>query len=185
MAEKSLFDQAGAFWSRNTKLNAEGLVLLDKLIQRVASVDCDKDALTRFIARAGMDRSKVGRIVQAAFGKDLTFKADATKAAGGVMNHNWHGPDGYVLRNTYSHVAVAIEQKKAFNDAPLQKALAPAKVVSDATKAELLAAYKKRAEKWASDNGLTIGMLVAALQAKDTAVIEESVINGVKVYKIA
>lgn len=183
--EKSLFQQAGDFWTKNGKLNKEGLVLLDKCIQRVASKDCDKDALTRFISRSGMDQPKVARIVRAAFGNDLSYKKDATKPAGGVMKHNWNGPDGYVLKNTYAHVQQAMEQGKAFNDAGLQKAIAPEKKESTKATAELLEAYKKRVESWAKEHNISMSTLIATLQAKPTAKVKEEIINGVKVSRVA
>lgn len=194
MTEKSLLDQAGSFWTRNTKLNHEGLVLLDKLIQRVASIDCDKDALTRFVARSGADQNKVGRIIQAAFGKDLTFKKDATKATGGVMSHSWHGPDGYVLKNSYNHVVQAIADKKPFNDKELQKTLAPvkgAKMKKDVT-ADMQTAKAKaiaRSLLAAKEEGFDVGPLMREIEAllaaakKPSELVAKQVVNGVTVYE--
>ena len=165
--EKKLFDKVGMFWNKNQKMGVEGLSLLNECIQRVASVDCDKDALTRFISRSGMDQAKVSRIIRAAFGADLVYKKDALKAAGGVLSHKWHGPDGYVLKNTYSHVLSAIDDKKSFNDKDLQKTIKPEKVEKVRDKAEILAAFKTRALKLAKEEGLTVAMMVAALQSKE------------------
>lgn len=179
---KSLFQQVGDHWTKSGKLDKAGLVLLDACIQRVASKDCDKDALTRFVSRSGIHMPKITRIIRAAFGNDLSYKKDATKAAGGVMKHNWKGDEGYVLGNTYAHVMQALEQGKAFNDPALQKAIAPAKKETNKDKADLLAAYKTRAEKWAKENNITMSALIATLKAKATKI---EVINGMEVHRVA
>jgi len=180
-AEKSLFVQAGDFWNKHVKLDKEGLVLLDKTIQRVVEYR-DWDALSRFISRAGMDKPKVARIVRAAFGDSLTYKTDTSHSSGGVIKMKWPADQKFVLLNSYAHVMKAVAEGKAFNDAGLQKAIKPIKKEPNKDKAELLAAYKTRAEKWAKENGITIGAMIAALQAKPT---NEAGSNGIVVHKAA
>ena len=92
---------------------ATGLVLLDKLIHRVASKDCDWDGLSRFIVLSGAtgDAGKVKKIVRLAFGDSLTFAYSKTHATGGKITHKWKGNEGFVLGNGYNAVTDAIQNK--------------------------------------------------------------------------
>jgi hypothetical protein len=97
---------------------ATGLVLLDKLIHRVASKDADWDGLARFIvlSSATGDASKVKKIVRLAFGDKLTFAYSKTHATGGKITLGWKGNEGFTLGNGYGAVTDAIQAKVGWND---------------------------------------------------------------------
>lgn len=183
-----LFDQVGAYWDGRHENGRIGLMLLNECILRAASKNRDWDALARFVSRANMsnNKAKVVKIIRAAFGNDLTFKLDAKHPAGGVFTMKWEGAYPLAGKNTYSLVKKAIENHKSWDDkdflAELSKVLPDVERVQK-DKADLLSAYKARAEKWAKDNGITVDMLIATLQAKPRATSE--VINGVVVHRVA
>jgi ribosomal protein L12E/L44/L45/RPP1/RPP2 len=104
---------------------ATGLVLLDKLIQRVASKDADWDGLSRFIVLSGAtgDASKVKKIVRLAFGNSLTFAYSKTHATGGKITLGWKGNEGFTLGNGYGAVTDAIQAKVGWNDKAFLKSL--------------------------------------------------------------
>jgi hypothetical protein len=104
---------------------AKGLVLLDKLIQRVASKDADWDGLSRFIVLSGAtgDASKVKKIVRLAFGNSLTFAYSKTHATGGKITLGWKGNEGFALGNGYGAVTDAIQAKVGWNDKAFLKSL--------------------------------------------------------------
>ncbi len=104
---------------------ANGLVLLDKLIHRVASKDCDWDGLSRFIVLSGAtgDASKVKKIVRLAFGNSLTFAYSKTHATKGKITLGWKGNEGFTLGNGYGAVTDAIQKKVGWNDKTFLKSL--------------------------------------------------------------
>lgn len=186
--EPKLFDRVGDYWSSRHENGHIGLSLLNECILRAASKNRDWDALARFVSRANMsnNKAKVVKIIRAAFGNDLTFKLDAKHPAGGVFVMKWEGAYPLAGKNTYSIVKKAIENHKSWDDkdflAELTKVLPDLpKVEKD--KADKLSSWKTRAEKWAKDEGITVEMLIATLQAKPKATTE--VINGLVVHRVA
>lgn len=186
--EPKLFDRVGDYWSGRHENGHIGLVLLNECIVRAALKNQDWDALARFTSRAlsTNNAAKVKKIIRAAFGNDMTFKVDKSHAAGGRFTLNWKGAYPLASKNTYSVVKKAIENHKSWDDkdflAELTKVLPDLpKVEKD--KADKLSSWKARAEKWAKDEGITVEMLIATLQAKPKATTE--MINGLVVHRVA
>ena len=183
-----LFDQVGAYWDGRHENGRLGLMLLNECILRAASKNRDWDALARFVSRANMsnNKAKIVKIIRAAFGNDITFTTDKSHPAGGKFVMKWEGAYPLAGKNSYSVVKAAIEKNKSWDDkdflAELSKVLPGVEKVQK-DKADLLSAYKTRAEKWAKDNGITVDMLIATLQAKPKATSE--VINGVTIHRVA
>lgn len=193
-----LFDRIGSYWDARTANGAEGLVLLDECIRRVASKERDWDALARFVARANMSNNaaKVKKIIRAAFGNDLTFKLDKNHPAGGRFTLGWQGAYALAGKNSYSMVKKAIEHGKSWDDKAFLKDLND--VIPDLPKAEKTVdaaaqtkAAKAMAKKLAElrDAGFNIGDLVREAQAElaknpvanGDGSTTKQVVNGVQV----
>lgn len=122
MEKLDLKAQVGRYFAAREKNSVAGLVLLDACIKRVAE-HRDWDALARFVARANMADvgPRVKRIIRAAFGDDLTYKADKKHETGGRFEMKWDG--AYVLKNTYNIVEQAIADKNGWDSRILREKL--------------------------------------------------------------
>ena len=153
---------------------ATGLVLLDKLIHRVASKDADWDGLSRFIVLSGAtgDASKVKKIVRLAFGNSLTFAYSKTHATGGKITLAWKGNEGFVLGNGYNAVTDAIQAKVGWNDKAFLKSLDAKLAPKVQKKREVTDKASAAVEKHISDyliarmaEGFNIGEILDRAQA--------------------
>lgn len=153
---------------------ATGLVLLDKLIHRVASKNADWDGLSRFIVLSGAqgDAMKVKRIVRLAFGDSLTFAYSKTHATGGKITLGWKGNEGFVLGNGYGAVTDAIQAKVGWNDKAFLKSLDDKLAPKVQKKREVTDKASAAVEKHISDyliarmaEGFNIGEILARAQA--------------------
>ena len=134
--QAKLFDRIGTYFDGRHANGRDGLVLLDECIRRAASKDRDWDALARFVSRSGASNSgaKVKKIIRAAFGNAMTYKADKKHKAGGTFTLSWDGPFNLAGSNTYGAVRKAIADNKSWDDKDFLTALS--KIVPDAPKAE-------------------------------------------------
>lgn len=169
-----LFDQVGQYWDARHTNGQVGLALLDQCIRRAASKNRDWDALARFVTRAGNsgNRAKVVKIVRAAFGDKLTYKADAKHPAGGVFTMDWTGAFPLKESNAYTSVTKAIADSKSWDDRDFLKALSeviPAKakppVVADAKATEKAAKHLTDYILAKVKEGFKAGEIMAMVQA--------------------
>ncbi|MCA2590229.1 MAG: hypothetical protein IM509_05615 [Microcystis sp. M31BS1] len=165
---------------------ATGLVLLDKLIHRVASKDCDWDGLSRFIvlSSATGDASKVKKIVRLAFGDSLTFAYSKTHATGGKITHKWKGNEGFTLGNGYGAVTDAIQAKVGWNDKAFLKSLDDKLAPKVQKKREVTDKASAAVERHITDylvarmtEGFNIGEILARAQANLAAVKAAKVVG--------
>ena len=153
---------------------ATGLVLLDKLIHRVASKDADWDGLSRFIVLSGAtgDAGKVKKIVRLAFGDSLIFAYSKTHATGGKITLKWKGNEGFVLGNGYNAVTDAIQTRVGWNDKAFLKSLDAKLAPKVQKKREVTDKASAAVEKHISDyliarmaEGFNIGEILDRAQA--------------------
>lgn len=170
MAQDKLFGRVGSFWTSRHTGEANGLVLLDECIKHTIA-HRDSDALARFLSRAVAhntnDATAVKRIIRAAFGDSIKWKADAKHPAGGKFDLGWTKDEQFALRNTYGPIVVAIDNKKSFRSLELQKTLREQEG-RPAPKAKETAAIAKHVAdyiiKQANLSGLNTGEIFAAVQ---------------------
>ncbi len=190
--------QVATYFAGRAANGAVGLALLDKCIKRFASHG-DWDALSRFVvaSNASNSRSKVVKIIRAAFGNDVSFKLDKKHASGGVFaKHNW-ASDKYTLKNTYGVVRSAVEKETSWDDRVFLAELA--KIIPDLVKAAPKVDEKAMARKVSAmktfltksrSEGFNIGDIVRMAQAELAADasaaqgVVKSVVNGVNVVEI-
>lgn len=164
----SLDLQATEYWKGRTQNGAEGLVLLDKCIQRIATYR-DWDALSRFVVQARIhgQGAKVGKIIRAAFGDKLTFKADSKHPTGGNFIMGWEGVFPLKGSNTYGAVKDAIQKGLPFDHNSLQKELPTAekkeRVATPEATAKAVKHVMSYLDKLAAE-GFSSGEILAAVQ---------------------
>ena len=87
---KKLNASVKSFWTGQHTSGHRGLVLLNDTIHHCANTG-DWTPMARFIAGAGMDRSKIALIVRAAFGDQMAYKRDPKHECGGKFEKKWPG----------------------------------------------------------------------------------------------
>lgn len=198
LAEASLKSKITSFFDSRDRSGREGLRLLDVCIQRAASQSRDWDGLARFFHRV-QGTSQLGiakKVIRAAFGSKLSYKANAKHDAGGTFTIGWEGSFNLIDSPTYKVVAAAITanegwDSKAFNlrlnDTLPKIEAAPRKVTQEATDKAVkhLLDYTKRIR----GEGFNIGEIMAAVQKQLAALppvdksVEKKVVNGVTVLE--
>lgn len=173
-AAPKLFDQVNNYWDARHTNGQVGLTILDQCIRRTASKDRDWDALARFVTRSGAsgNRAKVVKIIRAAFGDQLKFKADAKHPAGGVFSMGWEGAFPLRESNSYNSVTTAIKDGKSWDDRDFQKALNEVLPQPAPKQVEVTAAATEKAAKHVSDyivakmkDGFSSGEILKMVQA--------------------
>lgn len=194
----SLDVQVKGYFSRRGENGVEGLKLLVDCIVRTA-VHRDWDALSRFITLAGKDesaRSRVVKIVRAAFGDKLTYKSNNKHDTGGTIVMGWEGAFPLAGSNTWGIVKAAVAQGKTWYDREFLKELpGPVAKVRTASAeattkaAKHLAKYLLEREAEGFSTGEILAQVQAELKAKRAeavglAVVEKKVVNGVAVNNV-
>lgn len=171
--QNSLESQVKGYWTRRDKNSVQGLVLVNKCIQRFAEHG-DWDHLARFYVGAlkvGQGPA-IGRIIRAAFGDKVKFKLNAKHSAGGQFSkHNW--PDAvFPLHesNTYSLISEAIAANQGWDHKAFQKTLMEAmpkekakRVASEESKAKVVKHLVAYTDKLKED-GFNVGEILERLQ---------------------
>jgi len=186
--------QVSNYFTSRRQSGVEGLALLDKCIRRVAE-HRDWDALSRFVVGAMPtgNRSKVVRIIGAAFGQRLTFKTDKKHPTGGSFVMGWEGAFPLKGSNTYTAVTEAIKKGMGWDEVAFIKELPKAdkkpRTVSDEAEKKVvkhLLAYLAQREA----EGFSTGTILADVQkelvakkASKSADVEKKVVNGVTVFE--
>lgn len=197
LANESLDKRVTSFWNTRGRHSREGLVLLDVCINRAASEARDWDGLARFFSSAlkYQQGPVIKRIIRAAFGDKLVWKADSNHAAGGTFVIGWEGAFNLAGSNTYGVVRQAVEAGEGWDDKAfavrIGKVLPKTVVVRTATPEATAKAIKHLAtymDKLAKD-GFNVGEVIAGVQ-KDMAAkraevgdVVKKVVNGVTVYE--
>lgn len=167
----SLDAQVKTYWQDRSASGVLGLKLLVTCIERTAKYR-DWDALSRFITQAGDNesaRSKVVKIVRAAFGDSLTYKVNSKHDTGGTIVMGWEGSLDLSKSNTYGHVRDAARNGLSWHDKEFLKLLPgptpkakDVNAVAHEKAGQHLAKYLLQREA----EGFTIGDIIAQMQAE-------------------
>jgi hypothetical protein len=172
------------YFNKGARDAAEGLVMLDKLIHRVASKDCDWDGLSRFIFRAAAIGTSAGvkKILRLAFGDNLNWSPSKSHATGGKITRKWKGDEGFVLGNGYGIITETIKNNVdamarrkvpvGYNDKAFLKSLDDKLAPKVQKKREVTEKATAAAEKHVADyliarmgEGFNIGEILDRVQA--------------------
>jgi hypothetical protein len=195
---KSLDSKIKAYFTSREKSGKQGLQLLDICIQRTASQSRDWDGLARFL-HAASKTNQVGvvrKIIRAAFGNQLTWKASAKHPAGGTFVIGWQGSFN-MLENSphYKIISDAVEAGLGWDHKALAKLLndamptvKKARVATPEQTTKVVKHLSTYMDKLIAD-GFNTGEILAALQkelaSKAVAVktVEKKMVNGVTVFE--
>lgn len=194
----SLDAQVKDYFGRRMANGAEGLKLLVTCIERTAK-HRDWDALSRFMTLAGKDegtRSRVVKIVRAAFGDKLTYKANSKHDTGGTMIMGWEGEFNLRGSNTFGIVQAAAKAGKTWYDRDFLKELPGA--TPKAPKVDEASTEKaaKHLAKYLMDkeaDGFSIGDILARaekeikakrVESSAIAPVTKKVVNGAEVIEV-
>lgn len=159
-----------SYWGARKQNGIEGLVLLNKCIERTAK-HRDWDAMARFLtaARQHGQGAKVARIIYAAFGDRITFRTNVKHPAGGTFVIGWEGEFDLKGSNTYGVVRQAVANGTPWDLVEFQKELpAKEKKVPEVTEAAYERAAKAlaRSIKDKKGHGFDAGKLINMIQAE-------------------
>lgn len=194
----SLDVQVKDYFGRRTENGVEGLKILASCIERTAK-HRDWDALSRFMTLAGKtesSRSRVVKIVRAAFGDKLTYKANAKHDTGGTMIMGWEGEFNLRASNTYGIVRDAVSKGKSWTDPAFLKELPGATPKARTVDAAALEKSAKHLAKYLMEReaeGFSIGDILAAadkeirakrVDSKPIAAVTKRMVNGAEVIEV-
>lgn len=167
-ATPSLDQQVKDYFDTRKQNGHAGLVLLDQCIQRCAK-HRDWDGLSRFIGLSvqSSSKSKVVKIVRAAFGNKLAWKANKKHDTGGQVAIMWEGAFPLSKSNTYSLVTAAIAKGQSWDDRDFLKELPGTDKPQRTVSAEAEAKTVKHLVKYLQEReaeGFALGAIMAAVQ---------------------
>ena len=195
LKKPSLDAQVKDYFVRRNENGAEGLKLLVTCIERTAKYR-DWDALSRFItaSASSSSRSKVVKIVRAAFGEALTYKSSPKHDTGGTIVMGWEGEFPLAGRNAWGIVKDAARNGRSWDDRDFLKELPgpmpKAKTVDAAAQekaAKHLAKYLLEREAEGFVTGEIMQQVMAnikAAHATKPAETTKKVVNGAEVIEI-
>jgi hypothetical protein len=175
----NLNKRVGQYWTNRSKMDSNGLVLLDETINNLVA-NQNWDPLSRFVSRSAalnaQDRSKVMAVIRAAFGDQIIYKKDTDHPTGGRITMKDKRPFAELkLLNSYGVVKQAIEKNKGFRDADMHKELKAVAPVRERKEVDVEKAAKHLVDYMKKANVPT-GLVLAEVQkmlaaAKATAVV--------------
>jgi hypothetical protein len=197
-AKPSLDVMVKDYFGRRSENGVEGLRLLVTCIERTARYR-DWDALSRFITMAMKTESakaRVVKIVRAAFGDKLIYKANAKHDTGGTIVLGWDGAFPLAQSNSWGIVRGAVDAGKTWYDREFLKELpgpTPKVKTVDATAVEKSAKHLIKYLQEREAEGFVVGELLAKVQdglkaarAQSTpiAAVTKKVVNGADVFEV-
>ena len=197
-AGPSLDQQVKDYFHSRKENGVIGLRLLVQAIERTAKYR-DWDALSRFIAMAhdSSSRPKVVKIVRAAFGTALTWKANTKHDTGGTVVMGWEGAFPLAQRNLWGVVKSAAEKGASWDDRAFLKELpGPDPKIRQASP-EAMAKAAKHLAKYVLEReseGFSPGELLSLMEQEikaaraqksaPVAPVTKRVVNGAEVIDI-